>query len=113
MNVWSVRLTAAADADFREIVAWTAAQFGVAQAIVYAQTLSAAIEALSGGPGIAGAKARADIGEGLFTLHVKRRGAKGRHFLLCRAGDDDERVVEVLRVLHDAMDLARHVPREG
>jgi len=110
---WTVRLTATAEADFQNILRWTGGQFGEAQARVYAKTLSTALEALAGGgPTTAGAKARDEITKGLFTLHVARHGRKGRHFLLFCVGHDDagREVMEVLRVLHDAMDLPRHLP---
>jgi toxin ParE1/3/4 len=110
-RAWTVRLTAAAEADFQDILRWTVEQFGEAQAHIYAETLSAALEALAAGPTVVGARARDDIAKGLFTLHVARHGRRGRHFVLFRIGRDEEReVIEVLRLLHDAMDLPRHVP---
>ena len=111
MSAWPVRLAAAAETDFREIVRWTAERFGADQARVYAETLSAALEALTAGPDIAGVRAREDIGAGLFTIHVARGGRRGRHFVLFRTGNDgDCDTIDVLRILHDAMDLPRHVP---
>jgi toxin ParE1/3/4 len=108
---WTVRLTATAQSDFQDIVRWTEAQFGPAQAQVYTATLSAALDALAGGPSIVGARARNDVAAGLFTLHVARRGCKGRHFVLFRIGGEPGReLIEVLRLLHDAMDLSLHVP---
>mgnify|MGYP001207911760 CR=1 FL=1 len=110
-RLWPVRLTAAAEADFREILRWTLEQFGEAQARIYAETLSTALEALAAGPKVIGAKARDDIAKGLFTLHVARRGRKGRHFVMFRIGrNQDRKVIEILRLLHDAMDLPRHLP---
>jgi len=111
---WRVRLTATAEADFQDILGWTAEKFGEAQASAYAKTLSDAIEALTDGPMVPGAKASDEIGRGLLTLHVARDGHKGRHFVLFQIGCDDEKaVIEVLRLLHDAMDLARHTPSVG
>ena len=108
---WPIRLTAAAEADFQGILRWTLEQFGELQAQVYADTLSAALESLAEGPKIIGAIARNDIARGLFTLHVARHARKGRHFIVFRIGrDKDRKVIEVLRLLHDAMDLARHLP---
>ena len=108
---WTVRLTAAAEADFREILRWTVAQFGETQARVYAETLSAAITDLAAGPTVIGTRERNNIAKGLFTLHVARKGRKGRHFAMFRIGQDrDREVIEILRVLHDAMDLQRHLP---
>jgi len=103
---WTVRLTATAEADYQSIIVWTLRQFGDMQARIYADTLSAALVALSEGPTAVGARARHEIGRGLFTLHVTRGGRKGRHFVLFRIGPDKrERQIEVLRLLHDAMDL--------
>ncbi len=108
---WRVRLSAAAEADFQDILRWTIERFGEAQARAYAKTLADAVAALSAGPTIPGARRRDKIAKGLFSLHVGRQGRKGRHFVLFRIGRDGDRLaIEVLRLLHDAMDLARHVP---
>lgn len=109
---WPVRLTAAAEDDFQEILQWTLTQFGEAKARIYTETLSAALKELAvDGPKVAGARERNEIAKGLLTLHVARRGRKGRHFVMFRIGNDQGReVIEVLRILHDAMDLQRHLP---
>ena len=108
---WTVRLTAAAEADFEEILRWTMAEFGDAQARIYAETLSAALNDLAAGPTVIGAKKRDDILKGLFTLHVARKDRKARHFVMLRVGSAPDRdVIEGLRLLHDAMDLQRHLP---
>jgi len=60
------------------------------------------------GPDVLGSRARDDISPGLRTLDVARRGRRGRHFLLYRATADLE--IEILRILHDAMELRRHLP---
>ena len=108
---WTVRLAAAAEADYRNIVDWTVEQFGDLQARIYADTLSAALIALAEGPTTVGVRERAEIGRGLFTLHVARDGHRGRHFVLFRVGPSGrrQRHIEVLRLLHDAMDLKSHV----
>lgn len=108
-----VRLAAAAEADIGEILRWTAERFGQRQARVYAETLAAALEELSEGLEASAVRERNDIARGLFTLHVARHGRRGRHFVMFRIGRDSQtEVIEVLRVLHDAMDLPRHVPPE-
>ena len=111
---WSVRLAATAEADFESIIAWTREQFGDIQARAYAETVSLAIGALTEGLTLPGVKARSEIGKKLFTLHVARKGRRGRHFILFRADSDPKtRVIEVLRILHDSIDLQRHVPAKG
>lgn len=109
---WAVRLAAAAETDYAEIVRWTAQQFGLRQARTYAATLDAALAALITGPGVAGARRRSDIGPHLWSLHVARQRRTGRHVVIFRA-PDGAAVIEVLRVLHDAMDLPRHLPVHG
>ena len=106
---WEVRLGSEAGRDLVRIVRRTRETFGLRQADVYAETLRAALMALEDGPDISGSKARDDIRPGYRILHVARGRRRGRHFVMYRAGDG---VIVVLRILHDAMDLARHVPKE-
>jgi toxin ParE1/3/4 len=112
-GTWLVRLSAAAEADFQEILLWTEQRFGTAQARVYAKTISDALTALMRGPAMVGVRRREDIGSGFYTLHVARKRRRGRHFILFRVGSENEhRTVDVLRLLYDAMDLPTHVPPE-
>ncbi len=107
---WTVRLSAAAEADFRNIIDWTVDQFGDRQARVYADTVAAALEALNDRPTTVGVKERSEIAKGSFTLHVARGNRRGRHFVLFRVANKGRtRTIEVLRLLHDAMDLDRHL----
>jgi toxin ParE1/3/4 len=108
---WTVRLSLAAEHDFSEILRWTTGQLGPAQAQTYADTLSEAIAALASGPEAVGVRRRDDIGERLYSLHVARQGRKGRHFVVFRC--EATGVVDVLRLLHDSMDPARHLPSDG
>ena len=109
-SIWHVRLGATAQEDYQDILQWTVDQFGQDQARIYADTLTIALEDLCAGPDILGAKARDEIGPNLFTLHVARKGRKGRHFVLFQVGKRaGENVIDVLRILHDSMDLQRHL----
>ena len=90
---------------------WTVEHFGERQAHVYAETLTEAIEALAEGPDLAGSRERNDIGDGLPVLHVAPGGRKGRHFVLFRANSQtDPPTIDVLRLLHDSMDLPHDHP---
>lgn len=110
-HLWTIRLAAAAERDFREILRWTFENFGRGQAKTYARTLSSALHDLALGPSVIGARAREDIGPGVHTLHVARKGRKGRHFVIFRADPSrSEHVIDVLRLLHDSMDLPHHLP---
>ena len=107
---WTLRLTASAESDFRAIVIWTAEHFGARQARVYAKTISNALAALSNGPKILGVVSRDEIMPGLFSLHVARQRRKGRHFIMFRIGGEaDQNILEVARILHDAMDFSQHL----
>jgi toxin ParE1/3/4 len=110
-GTWHVRLTSAAERDFQSILTWTTEQFGEAQTRDYASILSAAIHALADGPDVLTSKARDEIAPGLRVLHAARFGRRARHMLLYRAGPDA--VIDVLRILHDAMDIERHVSGGG
>jgi|SRR5580692_4573933 toxin ParE1/3/4 len=110
MTVWKVRLTGAAQADFDDALYWTALRFGTSQAGIYEETLSDAIDALAATPQIHGVKSRDDLLSGMMSLHVARNRRKGRHVVLFRVDKSRERTIEVLRILHDAMDFLRHLP---
>lgn len=105
-SVWQVRLAHQVELDLLDIAAWTAEHFDRRQAEHYCETVTRAIEALIDGPEILGSKAREDIGPGIRVLHVARNGRKGRHFLVFKAAQGQ--YIDVLRLLHDSMDLARH-----
>jgi toxin ParE1/3/4 len=106
-RTWRVRLGAAAELDFGNILKWTTENFGARQAGIYRETLLQAIAELAAGPDTKGARVRDEIMRGLRTLHVARHGRRGRHFLMYRA---EKRTIEIVRILHDAMELSRHLP---
>src|SRR5437016_5294805 len=99
---WRVRLGAAAELDFANILKWTTENFGTRQSQVYRDTLVQAIGELVIGPDVAGSKSRDEIMPGLRTVHVARHGRRGRHVLLYRVAPG--KIIEIGRILHDAMD---------
>jgi toxin ParE1/3/4 len=107
---WRVRLSRPAEQDFLAIVRWTTENFGRRQATIYRRTLVAALTALHDGPLIPGSAARDEIQPGLRSLHVARKGRRGRHFVLYRTTGSE--VVEIVRILHDAMDIGRNLPSD-
>ncbi len=110
-SAWTVRLVAASERDYQEITKRSAQDFGSLQAEVYAETLGLAIDALrEEGPETIGVKDREEIGPGIFTLHAARHKRKASHFLVFRVMGI--RTIEVLRILHDRMDLARHISQQ-
>jgi toxin ParE1/3/4 len=105
---WRVRLGAEAELDFANILKWTTETFGARRSRLYRDTIVQAIGELVNGPEVAGSKARDEIKRGLRTLHIARHGRRGRHFLLYRAAPG--RIIEIVRILHDGMELRRHLP---
>lgn len=104
---WLVGLVEAADLDYIDIIRRSVRDFGAMQAEIYAETLDSAIDALGeDGTETIGVKAREEIGPGIFTLHVARFGRKASHFLVFQV---DGSIIDILRILHDRMDLARHI----
>jgi toxin ParE1/3/4 len=107
-GAWAVRLVAVAQRDYVEIIQRSVQDFGPLQAEAYAQNLASALDALrQKGPMTVGVKKREEIGPDIFTLHAARSQRKASHFLVFRVLGPQ--TVEILRILHDRMDLARHV----
>lgn len=105
---WRICLGAEAEKDFARILKYTRDTFGPRQTDIYRATLLEALAALGDGPDVLGSAARDEILPNLRTLHVARQGRRGRHFIMYRASHGD--VIEIIRILHDAMELALHVP---
>jgi toxin ParE1/3/4 len=88
----------------------------------YEALLETALRDIAADPGRTGSREETQLGPGLRIYHlrlsrdrakVKFGGVRSpRHILLYRA-QPKENVVTVLRVLHDAMDLVRHVRTES
>ena len=104
---WRVVVTAAAQADLVNIVRWTSEKFGARQAAAYGDMVIGAADRLRVGPDVRGARLRPDLAPDLYSLKVGRRGKSGKHFLVYRPVGG--RVMEIVRILHESMDLARHL----
>jgi len=112
-------LSPVAEQDILSILAWTHQQFGEQTRVRYEALLVQAILDVAGDPGRSGVTRRDEICEKAFTYHLwhsrqnvdKSAGRirKPRHLLLFRVAEEG---VEIGRVLHDSMDLERHLPSE-
>jgi toxin ParE1/3/4 len=107
---YSVTLAGEAERDLDAILVWTRDTFGAHQAEVYARTIRAAFEALGLSLTPSGAKARNEIGAGYHSLHIARQRRRGRHVLIYR--ELSEGRIVIARILHDSMDIARHLPAD-
>ncbi len=110
------RLSDAAQADIINILAWTQEQFGEAARLRYESLIVAALRDVATQPDRPGRIARPELGAGVRSWHLRlsrhRVGPvaevvrRPRHFLLYRV---ELALFVVGRVLHDAMELARHL----
>lgn len=103
----SVSLAAAAQTDLDNIAAWTTENFGPSQAENYIEAILDTIDELTVLKSPSRSIGRDEIAKGMRTLRM--RGRRGRHFLLYSETSGE---VKIQRVLHDSMELSRHVPGE-
>lgn len=101
-----VSLSAAAQSDLDSIVAWTSQHFGPAQAEAYFEAILDTIDQLTLSASPPQSIARHEIATGLRTLHMRKRCRRGRHFILYSETELEDRIQ---RVLHDSMELSRHL----
>jgi len=108
------RLTHAAQADIVSILAWSHHQFGEEARRRYEALIATAIRDAATRSDEVGHTDRPELGDGVFSWHLaqSRTHSPGgtvhrpRHLLICRRDGD---VLVVGRVLHDAMELRRHL----
>jgi toxin ParE1/3/4 len=110
----------AAVADIESILTWTEMEFGEKARWRYEALLTRAIIDIAVQPERAGSTGRPEIAPSARTYHLtySRKRVAGRigqvrqprHFVLYRLRVDG--IVEIGRVLHDSMDLNRHLPDE-
>ena len=110
------RLADVAQGDVLSILAWTHEQFGETARLRYESLIVAALRDVASQAGRAGSLARPELGAGVRSWHLRlsrdhvKPGVetvrRPRHLLVCRA---EPALVVVGRVLHDAMELARHL----
>jgi toxin ParE1/3/4 len=112
-------LAPAARSDIREALVWSQERFGERAATRYRDLLKQGLRDVAADPKRPGSKERPDLARGVRTYHLcfsrdRARSDSGvvkkpRHFLVYRRRGD---VIDVVRVLHDARDLGRHLPEE-
>jgi len=110
----TIRHTAAANSDLQSIFAWTLDTFGEPAMERYSQIIGQALRDLAEDPARPGTQHATDE---LFIYHLRHSRSPGqvprvqhpRHFILFRATQTH---VEILRYLHDAMDMEQHFPDE-
>ncbi len=114
---YEVRIAAPALIDIGDIWLWTVERFGHAAALRSETLIEQAIADLADDPTRPAAKERPDVLPGICFYHLafSRTHVPGdqavkspRHFVMFRHLQPG--VIEILRILHDSRDLARHPP---
>ncbi|MDP2368411.1 MAG: type II toxin-antitoxin system RelE/ParE family toxin [Rhodoferax sp.] len=112
---YTIILSGAAQQDITQILEWTQEAFGDTGRARYENLISTALIDLRADPTRTGVRQRDDIGQSICTYHLassRKRTTTGkhvgkpRHLILFRVKKD---MVEVARLLHDAMDFVQHV----
>lgn len=114
------RLAKAAEADIAALLDHTYDLFGEVARRRYETLLATALRDIAADIGRVGVKLRPELGEGVRSYHLRhsrnRAAVDGgvisrpRHLLLFRQIDVE--IVGVGRVLHDSMEIERHLPDE-
>ncbi len=112
------RISNAARADIVDILRLSQTQFGDQARQRYQALILAALQALADTPYRIGSHERNELAPGLLSYHLvySRQQAKlphgavksPRHVIFYRVANDE--VIEVVRLLHDAMDVQLHLP---
>lgn len=108
------RLSRLAQSDIESILEWSHANFGESARRRYQALIAVAVRDIAADPTRVGCQPRPELGEGVYSWHLRQgrdrskvaRVERPRHFLIYRI---DGRLVVIGRVLHDAMDIERHI----
>ena len=96
-----INITPQARSDLKNILKYTQKTWGTEQRVRYKKLLDDALTKIAANPALG--KPRQELRLGYYSYHV------GRHYIFYRVLDDG---VEVVRVLHDSMDVGQHLPEQ-
>jgi toxin ParE1/3/4 len=113
------RISRLAQADIIDLLTWTGSNFGEAARLRYEALLTTALHDVTTDPWRINSIARPELGSDVRSYHLRHSRDRARtehgivlrprHFLLYRIARAD--LVGVGRVLHDAMEVERHLPK--
>lgn len=113
------RITHSAQTDIVAILACSHEQFGEEARKRYEALIATAVRDAASSTDEVGFTPRPELGDGVLSWHLAQsrthspggRVRRPRHFIICRR---DEGVLVIGRVLHEAMELRRHLdPNES
>jgi toxin ParE1/3/4 len=102
-------ISAAARRDIRQALDHSAQHWGSEQRQRYRALIGNGLRAVLNNPEHPASRVRDEILPGVRTYHIAKPGRPGRHLIVYRIGPD--RDVQVIRVLHDRMNLERALAR--
>ena len=110
-----VRISPQACTDIADTLRFTQVRLGESVRNRYQDLLQTTIHSIAEQPTLLGSKMRDELSPGLRSLHLSfnvlemtdGRVIRPRHIVFYRAGTDQ--IVEILRVLHDAMEVAQNL----
>jgi toxin ParE1/3/4 len=113
-------LARTARADIVDLLAHTEANFGEIARLRYERLVATALQDIAAEPDRIGSVARPALGQGVRSYHLRHSQERARtehgivlrprHLLLYRHLRTN--LIGIGRVLHDAMEIGQHVPRE-
>lgn len=114
--MYRYRISNSAQSDILDILGWSHEQFGEIARLRYEALIIAALRDIAMQPDRPGSIERPELGPGVRSWHLRMSRGRAhteigtvrqpRHFLIYRLETD---VVVIGRVLHEAMELARHM----
>lgn len=114
----NLRLSNAAQSDILDILRWTHGNFGQQARSRYERLIATALKDIAMDPERPGSTARPELGIGVKSYHLRfsRERARHptglvhnpRHLILFKLMDLN--ILGVGRLLHDAMEIERHIP---
>lgn len=114
------RLAVAAEADIRDLLAYSQSRFGTLARERYERLLISGLRDLATDPMRAGSLARPELGKKVRSYHLRHSRDRARHehgivvrprhLILYRLATAD--LIDIGRVLHDAMEMERHLPAD-
>jgi len=102
-----IHLSNAALEDIRNALEWSASNFGPVQRDRYEALIRRSLKELRAGSADHRIRPRADLEPTVQVCTLASTGRRARHFFLLRLLPDGD--IEILRLLHESMDMPRHV----
>jgi toxin ParE1/3/4 len=117
---YEVHVARAARRDIIAILDWRRKEFGEDAALRYDALMAQALSDIGNDPERPGVQQRLELAHGVLVYHLRFSCARAQsalgvvrnpwHFVIYRRRPPAS--IEILRIIHDSRDLARHLPEE-